>query len=44
MTGFWIYAGKAVMDIPGFRVCQVFACASVAQGSEFAWILLNNAL
>ena len=32
------------MIIPGFRVCQVSAYASVAQGSEYVWIWLNNAL
>ena len=32
------------MNIPGFRVCQVSAYASVAQGSEYARIWLNNAL
>ena len=26
---------------PGFRVCQVSAYASVAQGSEYAWIWLK---
>ena len=28
-----------VMSIPGFRVCQVSAYASVLQGSEYAWIM-----
>ena len=25
-----------ILDIPGFRACQVSAYASVAQGSEYA--------
>ena len=33
-----------VLSISGFRVCQVFGYASVAQGSEYAWIRLSNAL
>ena len=33
-----------VLNIPRFRLCQVSTYASVAQGSEFHWILLNNAL
>ena len=33
-----------VLNIPWLRVCQVCAYASVAQGSEYAWIWLNNAL
>ena len=33
-----------VLHIPGFRVCQVFAHAGVVQGSEYAWIWLNNVL
>ena len=32
------------LNIPGFRVLQVSAYASVAQGSEYALIWLNNAL
>ena len=32
-----------VLIIPWFWVCQVSAYASVAQGSEYAWIWLNNA-
>ena len=54
MSEFWIFVtfrkyalrfsyGK-VLNIPGFRVCQVSAYASVAQGSEYSWIWLNNAL
>ena len=27
-----------VLNIPGFPVCQVSAYASVAEGSEYAWI------
>ena len=33
-----------VLNIPGFRVCQVSAYASIAQGYEYARIRLNNAL
>ena len=33
-----------VLNIPEFRVCQVSAYANVAQGSEYAWIWLNDAL
>ena len=33
-----------VLHIPGFRVCQVSTYASVAQGSEYAWMWLNDAL
>ena len=33
-----------VLNILGFPVCQVSAYARVAQGSEYAWIWLNNAL
>ena len=33
-----------VLDIPGFQICQVSADVSVSQGSEYAWIWLNNAL
>ena len=33
-----------VLNIPGFRVCQVSMYASIAQGSEYARIWLNNAL
>ena len=36
MSEFWIFLN--------FRVCQVSAYASIAQGSEYAWIWLNNAL
>ena len=32
------------LNIPGFRVCQVSAYGSVAQGSEYSWKWLNNAL
>ena len=34
----------ALLNIPGFRVYQVSAYASVAQFSEYAGIWLNNAL
>ena len=30
--------------IPGFRICQVVAYASITQGSGYAWIWLNNTL
>ena len=30
--------------IEGFWICQVSKYASVAQGSEYAWIRMNNAL
>ena len=30
-------------NVPRFRVCQVSAHASVAHGSEYDWISLNNA-
>ena len=33
-----------VLNIPGFQVCQVFAYTSVAQDSEYAWIMQSNAL
>ena len=33
-----------VLNIPGFRVCQVSAHATVAQGSEYAWIWQNDVL
>ena len=33
-----------VLNIPGFRVGQVSAYASVAQDSEYPWICLNNVL
>ena len=33
-----------VLDIPGFKVCQVSAYESIVQGSEYARIWLNNAL
>ena len=35
---------RRVLNISGFRVCQVSAYASVAQGYEYALIWLNNAL
>ena len=28
-----------VLNIPGFRVCQVSAYGSVVQGSEYCWIM-----
>ena len=34
----------SVLNITELRVCQVSAYASVAQGSERAWIWLNNAI
>ena len=46
MIGFWICVGcnyGRVLDIPEFRVSQVSVYARVAQGSEYAWIWLNNA-
>ena len=33
-----------VLNIPGFWVCQVSAYASVAQGSEYVSIWLNDTL
>ena len=33
-----------VLSIPGFRVCQVFAYASVAQGFENGWIMFYGRL
>ena len=33
-----------VLNIPGFLVCHVSVYASVALGSEYAWIWLNDAL
>ena len=35
---------RRYLNIPGFRVCQVSAYASVAQGFKYAWIWLNIAL
>ena len=35
---------RRVLNIPGFRVCEVSGYASIAQGYEYAWIWLNNAL
>ena len=35
---------ERVLNILGFRVCQVSAYASVAQDSGYAWTWLNNAL
>ena len=35
---------ERVLNIPGLQVCQVSAYASVAQGSEYDSILLNNTL
>ena len=35
---------RRVLNITRFRVCQVSAYASVAQGSEYAWKWLNNTL
>ena len=44
----WIWQGSEyasgcnyvrVLNIPGFRVCQVSAHASAAQGSEYGWIM-----
>ena len=32
-----------VLNIPGFRICQISACVSITQGSEYDWIWLNNA-
>ena len=32
------------MHVPGFRVCQVSAYVSVAQGSEYAWSLFHRVL
>ena len=40
----WICNYGWVLNIPGFQVCPVPAYASIAQGSEYAWIWLNNAL
>ena len=33
-----------ILDIPGFLARPVSAYSSVAQGSEYAWIWLNNAM
>ena len=41
--GVWMQLCK-VLNIPGFHVCKVSAYTSVTQGSEYAWILLNNAI
>ena len=38
------YKYGRVLNIPGFQVCQVFAYASIIQGSEYNWIWLNNPL
>ena len=35
---------ERVLNILGFQVCQVSAYTSVAQGSEYAGIWMNNAL
>ena len=35
---------ERVLNIPGLQVCQASAYASVAQGSEYDSILLNNTL
>ena len=32
------------LNIPGFRVCQVSAYATVAQGSEYAWSMFHRVL
>ena len=45
MTEFWMLSGfnnGSVLNIPRFRICQVSAYARVTQGSEYAWIWLNN--
>ena len=47
MTAFSICVGMQLRkgsEYPKIRVCQVSACGRVAQGSEYAWIWLNNAL
>ena len=55
MTGFWIcvyeyseyvsgYNYGRVLNFPGLQVCQVCVYPNVAQGSEYLWIRLNNAL
>ena len=42
------YASKCnyrrILNIPGIQLCQVFAYVNVAQGSEYDWIWLNNAI
>ena len=38
------YSYERVLNISGFRVCQVSAYASFAQGSEYARKWINNAL
>ena len=35
---------RRFLNIPGFQVCQVSTYVSIVQGSEYAWIWLNNAL
>ena len=47
MSGLWICVGMQllkVLEISRFPACMVSAYANVAQGSEYAWIWLNNAL
>ena len=53
MSDFWIFVNLREYDkvlnirqdtiMEDFRECQVSAYTSVAQGSELAWIGLNNA-
>ena len=33
-----------VLDIPGFKVCQVSAYESIVQGSEYAWSTFHRVL
>ena len=40
----WVCSYGGVLNIPGLRICQVSAYASVAQGSAYASLWLNNAL
>ena len=47
MAGFWICAGMQLWqgsEYSTIRECPVSAFASVTQGSEYAWIWMNNAL
>ena len=46
VRGFYMCVGIQlwrVINIPGFRVCQGSGYATVTQGSEYAWMWLNNA-
>ena len=34
---------ERVLNILGFRICQISPCVSVTQGSDNVWIWMNNA-